>query len=272
MTTLRLAGVIGDPVAHSRSPRLHGHWLARYGINGHYVPLHIKPADFIDAVRMLPKMGFRGVNVTIPHKHDALGVADIVTPLADRIGAANTLTFTDQGIEADNTDAYGFAQNILDSHPDWKPKTVALVGAGGASRAVIVALQDLGVEEIRLSNRTQARADELAGELGDLITVVPWAHRSAMLEECDTLINGTAMGMVGEPPLELDLTPLPASAIVTDLVYMPLETPLLAAARARGNPTVDGLGMLLHQAAPGFERWFGQRPQIDAGLREAVLG
>ncbi|MCA2011853.1 shikimate dehydrogenase [Cereibacter sphaeroides] len=272
MTTLPLAGVIGDPVAHSRSPRLHGHWLKHYGINGHYVPLHIRPEDFGDAVRMLPKMGFRGVNVTIPHKHDALGVADIVTPLADRIGAANTLTFTPEGIEADNTDAYGFAQNILASHADWAPKIVALVGAGGASRAVIVALQDAGVEEIRLSNRTQARAEELAGDLGETITVVPWEHRSGMLDGCDTLINGTAMGMVGEPPLDLDLSALPKTAIVTDLVYVPLETPLLAAARARGNATVDGLGMLLHQGAPGFERWFGQRPEVDEALRRAVLG
>ena len=272
MTELRIAGVIGDPVAHSRSPRLFRHWLQRYGLEGHYVPLHIKPDDFAEALRILPRMGFVGVNVTIPHKHDALGLADTVTKLADRIGAANTLTFTKSGIEADNTDAYGFAQNIRDAHPDWAPRVVSLVGAGGASRAVIAALQDAGAEEIRLTNRTEARADELAGELGDRITVVPWAERAGMLAGCDTLINGTAMGMSGNPPLDLALDDLPGTALVTDLVYTPLETPLLAAARARGNPVVDGLGMLLHQAVPGFERWFGHRPLVDEALRKAVLG
>jgi len=271
-TALRLAGVIGDPVAHSRSPRLHGHWLARYGIEGHYVPLHVRPEDLRDTLRLLPKLGFVGLNVTIPHKHDALALADRVTPLADRIGAANTLLFTENGIEADNTDAYGFTQNILDAQPGWAPRTVALIGAGGASRAVIVALLDQGATEIRLTNRTQARAEELTGDFGAAVKVVPWDQRAAMLDGCDTLINGTAMGMTGNPPLDLPLDALPQAAIVTDLVYAPLETPLLAAARARGNPCVDGLGMLLHQAAPGFERWFGVRPEVDAALRRAVLG
>ena len=270
--TLRLAGVIGDPIAHSRSPRLHGHWLQRYGIAGHYVPLHIQPGDFADALKMLPKMGFTGVNVTLPHKHSALALADSVTPLARRIGAANTLTFTDTGIEADNTDAYGFAQNIREAHPDWTPRRVALIGAGGASRAVIAALQDLGAAEILLTNRTQSRAEALAQEIGAGVVVVPWPDRNAMLDGCDTLVNSTSMGMQGNPALDLDLSALPRSAIVNDLVYAPLETPLLAAARARGNACVDGLGMLLHQAAPGFERWFGVTPQVDADLRKAVLG
>lgn len=270
-SSLLLAGVIGDPVAHSRSPRLHGHWLRRYGIEGHYVPLHVTPSDVTETLRLLPRLGFAGLNVTIPHKHAALALADRATPLAHRIGAANTLTFTETGIEADNTDAYGFTQNIREAHPDWAPRTVALIGAGGASRAVIVALIDAGVREIRLTNRTRARAEELTGDFGDRLTIVDWTDRAAMLDDCDTLVNGTAMGMAGNPALDLDLACLPRSAIVTDLVYTPLETPLLAAARARGNACVDGLGMLLHQAAPGFERWFGVTPKVDAELRAAVL-
>ena len=270
-SSLLLAGVIGDPVAHSRSPRLHGHWLKRYGIDGHYIPLHARPSDLTETLRLLPRLGFVGLNVTLPHKHAALALADRVTPLADRIGAANTLLFTETGIEADNTDAYGFTRNILDAQPGWMPGTVALIGAGGASRAVIVALIDSGATEIRLTNRTLARAEELTGDFGDRLTIVPWADRAAMLDGCDTLVNGTSMGMTGNPPLDLDLADLPRTSIVTDLVYTPLETPLLAAARARGNPCVDGLGMLLHQAAPGFERWFGTRPTVDAGLRAAVL-
>ncbi|MFN4101671.1 MAG: shikimate dehydrogenase [Pararhodobacter sp.] len=269
---LRLAGVIGDPIAHSRSPILHGHWLKRYGIAGHYVPLHIKPPDLAEALRLLPKMGFAGTNVTLPHKHAALALADRVTPLARRIGAANTLTFTATGIEADNTDAHGFTHNILSAYPEWTPHKVALIGAGGASRAVIAALQDLGATEIRLTNRTPARAEELAEAFGTPVRVYPWAERTDMLSGCDTLVNGTQLGMSGNPPLDLDLLALPATAIVSDLVYAPLETPLLAAARARGNPCVDGLGMLLHQAAPGFERWFGVKPVIDDALRAAVLG
>lgn len=269
--SLLLAGVIGDPIAHSRSPRLHGHWLKRYGIDGHYVPLHVRPEDLPETLHLLPRLGFVGLNVTLPHKHAALALADRVTPLADRIGAANTLSFTENGIEADNTDAYGFTQNIREAHPGWAPETVALIGAGGASRAVIVALMDAGATEIRLTNRTLARAEELAGDFGDVLTLVDWDERGAMLDGCDTLVNGTSMGMTGNPPLDLDLGALPVSAVVTDLVYAPLETPLLAAARARGNPAVDGLGMLLHQGAPGFERWFGVRPVVDGALRAAVL-
>lgn len=271
MTPFRLAAVIGYPVGHSRSPRLHGHWLARYGIAGHYVPLQIAPQDFAAALALLPRMGFVGANVTIPHKQAALALATQASVAARRIGAANTLAFTPEGIEADNTDAHGFARNILDARPDWRPRRVALIGAGGASRAVIVALQDLGAEEIRLTNRTGDRARELAQEFGGGLRAIDWALRSDMLADCDTLINATSQGMTGNDPLDLDLSALPVTAIVNDLVYAPLETPLLASARLRGNPVVDGLGMLLHQAAPGFERWFGQRPEVDADLRAAVL-
>jgi len=265
-----LVAVIGDPVAHSRSPRLHGTWLARYGIKGHYVPLHVRAADLARTLDLLPRLGFVGVNVTIPHKEAVLALAARVTPQARRIGSANTLTFHAEGFEADNTDGYGFTWNIRDHVPDWRPRTVALIGAGGASRAVVVALQDLGAAEIRVTNRSPDRARELAQDFG--LSAVPWADRADLLSGCDTLVNATSLGMQGQQELDLDLDELPRDALVTDLVYTPLETRLLAAARARGNPVVDGLGMLLHQAAPGFERWFGRAPQVDGDLRKAVLG
>jgi len=266
---MRLAAVIGDPIGHSRSPRLHGHWLARHGIAGQYVPLHVRPDDLAQALSLLPRLGFVGVNVTLPHKEAVLSLASRVTPLAARIGSANTLTFGTDGFEADNTDAHGFTWNILDAVPDWTPRTVAMIGAGGASRAVVVALQDRGASEIRITNRSPDRAQQLAAEFG--LTAVPWSERDQMLAGCDTLVNATSQGMTGQPALDLPLDALPRSALVTDLIYTPLETPLLAMARARGNSVVDGLGMLLHQAAPGFERWFGQRPCVDAALRQAVL-
>lgn len=265
-----LAAVLGDPIKHSRSPRLHGHWLARYGIAGHYVPLHVRADDLAETLKLLPRLAFVGCNVTLPHKEAVLAMAARATPVARRIGAANTLTFGPDGFEADNTDAHGFTWNILDVAPDWAPRRVALVGAGGASRAVIVALQDRGAQEIRITNRSADRAQALAAEFG--LQVVDWADRAAMLAGCDTLVNGTSLGMTGQPPLDLPLEVLPREALVTDLIYTPLETPLLAAARARGNRVVDGLGMLLHQAAPGFARWFGRVPVIDAELRAAVLG
>jgi shikimate dehydrogenase len=243
--------------------------LARYGLTGHYVPLHVRPADLAATLDLLPRLGFVGVNVTLPHKEAVLKFAQTVTPLAARIGSANTLTFGPDGIHADNTDAHGFTWNILDSLPHWSPRQVALIGAGGASRAVIVALQDRGAAQIRLTNRNPERARALADEFG--LIAVPWAERAQMLAGCDTLINATTQGMTGQPPLDLPLDDLPKTALVTDLIYTPLETPLLTQARQRGNPIIDGLGMLLHQAAPGFQRWFGQPPQVDAALRAAVL-
>jgi shikimate dehydrogenase len=264
----RLAAVIGDPISHSRSPRLHGHWLQRHGIDGHYVPLHIRAPDLRAALEILPRLGFVGANVTLPHKEAVLALAQDVTPLARRIGSANTLTFHDTGFQADNTDAHGFTWNILDAFPEWQPRTVALIGAGGASRAVIVALQDLGAKDIRITNRNADRAKQLAEEFG--LTPVPWADRHAILDRCDTLVNATTQGMTGQPDLELSLDRLPNSALVTDLIYTPLQTRLLETARQRGNRVVDGLGMLLHQAAPGFHRWFGIMPTVDADLRSAV--
>ncbi|MEQ9814698.1 MAG: shikimate dehydrogenase [Azospirillaceae bacterium] len=270
----RLAGVMGWPIGHSRSPALYGHWLARYGIHGAYVPLAVAPDRLAQAVEGLRALGFAGANVTVPHKEAVLALADEADPLASRIGAANTLLRRQDGsLHAMNTDAYGFLANLEESASfQATGRTVAVLGAGGAARAVIVALVDAGAVRIRLANRTRGRAESLADAFGPMVEVVDWRERSAMLDGVDLLVNTTALGLEGQPPLEIDLAPLPEATLVTDIVYAPLETPLLAAARRQGNPVVDGLGMLLHQAVPGFEAWFGVRPTVDAALRAAVLG
>jgi shikimate dehydrogenase len=270
-----LAGVIGAPVAHSRSPRLHGHWLARYNLAGAYVPLHVEPANLLQVLQALPKAGFIGVNVTLPHKEAALAIADQVSATARRVGAANTLTFLPDGrLHADNTDATGFINNLRDGAPKWQPDSAPAVvlGAGGASRAVIVALLDAGAPLIHLTNRSQDRAEALARAFGPLVQVVPWENRDACLRGSGLVVNTTSLGMTGQLPLDLPLDGLSDHAVVTDIVYSPLETPLLRAAQKRGLHTVDGLGMLLHQGVPGFERWFGQRPVVDQATRAAVLG
>ncbi|MCC5957355.1 MAG: shikimate dehydrogenase [Natronohydrobacter sp.] len=271
MSKIPLAGVIGAPVGHSRSPRLHGTWLRDYGIAGHYVPLHVEADDLERVLRAMPAMGFVGANVTIPHKEAALVLADEVSDMAARIGAANTLTFRDGRIHADNTDGYGFMANLRQGAPEWQPEAGAalVLGAGGAARAVIVALQDAGLSEIRLTNRTRARAEDLAAEFG--CAVQDWDARAEGLGDLGLLVNTTALGMDGQAALDMPLGGLPDTALVTDIVYTPLETPLLRDARARGLRAVDGLGMLLHQAVPGFERWFGTRPEVTAALRAAVL-
>jgi shikimate dehydrogenase len=270
----RLAGVMGWPVGHSRSPRLHGYWLAEHGIDGAYVPLPVRPEHFERALRALPVLGFRGANVTLPHKEAALALADRVTPEAKRIGAANTLVIDDRGlIEARNSDAYGFIENLREGAPGWRAQKgpAVVIGAGGASRAVLVALADAGVPEIRLLNRTAHRAEALAAGLGGPIRVISWSDRGKALEGAGLLVNATTQGMAGEPALDLALDRLPSDAVVNDIVYVPLETPLLATARRRGNPVVDGLGMLLHQARPGFAAWFGVEPKVTPGLRNYVL-
>lgn len=269
-----LAGVIGSPVAHSRSPRLHKHWLKRYGIRGHYIPMDIASDDLEEVLSALPKAGFVGVNVTVPHKERVLALADVVSDKAAVIGAANTLVFRDDGkIHADNTDAYGFSQNLRSGAPDWDPKAgpVAVIGAGGAARAVIAALIDAGVEEIRISNRTKARAEALRQEFGTKLSVYDWVQAGNALEGAATVVNTSSLGMEGKPELRIPLDGISRHAVVTDLVYAPLETQLLAYAKSIGCRTVDGLGMLLYQAAPAFERWFGIRPEIDEDLRRAVL-
>lgn len=273
-TQIPLAGVIGCPIAHSKSPRMHKHWLQRYGLPGDYVPLHVEPADLEIVIRAMPKMGFVGANITIPHKVAVMQIADQISDRATLIGAANTLIFMADGrIYADNTDGYGFMANLRQNAPDWDPTSgpAAVLGAGGAARAVIVALADAGVSEIFLSNRTRAKADALRTEFGTRIRVVDWVQAGNMLAGAATVVNTTSLGMVGQPALRVPLDGLRAGTLVTDLVYNPLRTDLLTDAHARGCVTVDGLGMLLHQGVPGFERWFGVRPQVDADLRRVVL-
>ena len=264
----RLAGVFGHPVTHSRSPRLHGFWLQRYGIDGAYIPLGVAPGGFGAAVRALVDLGFRGANVTIPHKLAAFEICDAVAPFARRAGAVNTLIFRDGRIEGSNTDGFGFLESIRGAAPGWRADAgpAVLLGAGGAARAIAAALLDAGAPRVTLVNRTAAKAEALARDLGGPIHV---ADRPP-LEDAALLVNTTSLGMQGQPGLEVDLAPLPASAVVADIVYVPLETRLLAAARARGLVAVDGLGMLLHQARPGFEAWFGVAPQVDQALRDVV--
>ncbi len=272
--TIPLAGVIGTPVAHSRSPQLHAHWLKTLGMRGFYIPMDVVEDDLEAVIRTLPKMGFRGVNITVPHKEKALEIADTVTDRATLIGAANMLVFRKDGqILADNTDGYGFIENLKQNAPNWQPKAgpAAVLGAGGAARAVIAALLDVGVPEILLSNRTRVRAEILQQQFGRRVTVVDWVQAGNMLEEAETVVNTTTLGMVGQPPLRVPLDGLRKGAVVTDLVYTPLQTRLLTEAERMGCVAVDGLGMLLHQAVPAFERWFGTRPEVDAATRAAAL-
>lgn len=269
-----LAAVIGWPIGHSRSPALHGYWLRRYGIAGHYIPLAVEPARLLWSLEALARLGFRGTNVTIPHKEGALAGAASATETARLIGAANTLTFSPDGTwNADNSDAYGFLASLRQAVPGWGAGDgpALVIGAGGAARAIVAALISDGAREIRVANRTPERAAALRAHFGDAVRPVDWADLGDAVVGAATIVNTTAMGMEGQPPLELDLAPAPADALVTDIVYQPLETPLLAAARARSLAAVDGLGMLLHQAVPGFEAWFGVRPEVDAELRAAVL-
>lgn len=269
-----LAGVIGSPIAHSRSPALHGHWLKTFGIPGFYIPMDVASENLAEVLRALPKAGFVGVNVTVPHKVAVMELADLVTDRATLIGAANTLIFRKDGkIHADNTDGYGFIENLRQNAPEWNPSAgpAAVFGAGGAARAVIASLLDVGVPEIMISNRTRIRAEGLQHDFGHRLRVVDWVQAGNMLEDAATVVNTTSLGMVGKPELRVPLDGLQKGALVTDLVYAPLQTRLLRVAQEMGCVTVDGLGMLLHQAVPGFERWFGQRPVVDAATRAAVL-
>ena len=269
-----LAGVIGSPIAHSKSPQLHRHWLESYGIAGHYVPLDVTPEDLGEVLQMLPKMGFVGVNLTIPHKEQVMQIADQISDRATLIGAANTITFREGGkIYADNTDGYGFIQNLKTGAPDWQPKagSAAVLGAGGAARAVVSSLIEAGVPEIYLSNRTRVRAEQLQRDFGQRVQVFDWVQAGNMLGHADLVVNTTSLGMIGKGALRVPLDGLRPGTVVTDLVYAPLKTELLEVAEQMGCVTVDGLGMLLHQAVPAFERWFGTRPTVDRATRLAVL-
>lgn len=270
----RIAGVLGWPVAHSLSPRLHGYWLQRYGIDGAYVPLPVRPADLDSALRALVALGFAGGNVTVPHKEAAVRVVDALTPAARRIGAVNTLIVgADGALTGDNTDAFGFLENLKAAGiaPVAGLGCAVVIGAGGAARAVVAGLVDAGIGAIRLVNRSRGRADALAAAIGGPITVVAWAQRNHVLADAGLVVNTTTLGMTGSEPLDLALDAVAPEAVVTDLVYAPLITPLLAAASARGLRTVDGLGMLLHQARPGFRAWFGRDPRVTPALRRFVL-
>ena len=270
----KLAGVAGWPIAHSRSPRLHNFWLERHGIDGAYLPLAIEPAHFETALRALPLLGFAGCNVTLPHKEAALAAVDRADPAARRIGAVNTVVVAADGaLEGANTDGYGFRQALGEGAPDLRlgGARAVMIGAGGSAKAIAAALLEAEVSELVIVNRTQARAQELADSLGGAITVSPWQDRAAALAGAGLLVNTTTQGMQGQPALALALDELPDEAVVMDAVYTPLITPLLAAARERGHVIVDGLGMLLHQARPGFAAWFGVEPAVDQALREYVL-
>lgn len=266
-------GIIGWPVSHSRSPILHGYWLRKYVIAGSYERIPIAPENFVSEFRALPTQGFVGANVTIPHKQSAMACCDVLDSVAKRLGAVNTIIIKDGRFYGSNTDGFGFMENLRQGAPDWKPDTgpAVIIGAGGAARAVIAALCDAGVKEIRLFNRTRARADQLAGDLGGPIKTGDWAGLPAGLTDCGLLVNCSSLGMTGQPPLEISLQTLPPRAHVTDLVYTPLATPLLVAAAARGNPTIDGLGMLIHQARPGFAAWFAIMPEVDDAIRNLLL-
>lgn len=269
-----LAGVIGSPIAHSKSPQLHQHWLRTYGIAGHYIPMDVHSSDLETVIRTLPKMGFVGANVTIPHKEAIMSIADQVTDRAILIGAANTLIFRNDGkIHADNTDGYGFLENLKTGAPNWHPKSgpAAVLGAGGAARAVVASLLDAGVPEILIANRTRVRAEKLKSDFGSRLRIYDWVQAGNMIDEASLVVNTTSLGMIGKGEMRVPLDGLRATTVVTDLVYAPLKTQLLATAEQTGCVTVDGLGMLLHQAVPAFERWFGIRPEVDRATRAAAL-
>jgi shikimate dehydrogenase len=273
-TRIPLAGVIGSPIAHSKSPQLHRHWLNTYGITGYYIPMDVSHDNLEKVLRTLPSMGFVGVNITIPHKEAVMSIADMVTDRATLIGAANTLIFRRDGkIHADNTDGYGFIENLRCGAPQWQPDAgpAVVLGAGGAARAVVASLTDAGVAEILLTNRTRVRAEKLRDDFGQRVRVVDWVQAGNIIDGAGLVVNTTSLGMVGKPDLRVPLDGLQKGAVVTDLVYTPLKTGLLETAEAAGCVAVDGLGMLLHQAVPAFERWFGMRPEVNSATRAAAL-
>lgn len=274
----RLAGIIGWPVSHSRSPRLHNYWLERYCIDGAYVPLPVEPTHLAVAIKGLIGLGFVGANVTVPHKESVIALLDEIEPSARRLGAVNIITVDSAGrLRGDNTDGFGFIENLRQGAPEWRAQgcVAAILGAGGAARGVAAALLASGAAEIRLINRTTARAEAVAADLAGLgegvSHAILWDQRALGLENVGLLVNATTLGMTGNPALDLDLGGLATDAIVTDLVYQPVLTPLLEAAAGRGNPVVDGIGMLLHQARPSFRAWFGVEPEVTPALRAHVL-
>ncbi|MDI3471388.1 MAG: Shikimate 5-dehydrogenase I alpha [Pseudolabrys sp.] len=268
-----LVGVMGWPIAQSRSPILHNYWIDKYKLNGRYVPLGVQPDRLADAVRGLRALGFRGCNVTMPHKQDIMAMLDSVDDTARRMGAVNCVIIGDDGkMSGTNNDGRGYYSSLIEVSPSFKPASgpIAILGAGGASRAVIVALLEEGATEIRLINRTFERAKSIADEFSGVVKALPWERRADAIDDVILLTNATNQGMTGKPPLEISLAKLPKSTLVSDLIYVPPETPFLKAARERGNVTVNGLGMLLHQARPAFKAWFGVMPDITPDLRATI--
>lgn len=268
-----LAGVMGFPIMHSRSPAIHNYWLAEYGMLGHYAPLAVKPDGLAKALRALHPLGFAGVNLTIPLKELALPMLDEVDPVAQVIGAVNCVVVAESGeLRGFNYDAFGYVESLRETAPDWRANQgpAVVLGAGGAARAILAGLLAEGAPEIRLANRTPERAQQLATEFGARVRAIAWDEREEALAGAALLVNTTSMGMTGQPPLEIALEDLPASALVSDIVYAPLETDLLAQARRRGLRAVDGLGMLLHQARPAFRDWFGPMPKVTPELRRRI--
>lgn len=269
-----LAGVIGSPIIQSKSPQLHRHWLVQLGLRGFYIPMDVARENLEQVIRTLPHMGFVGVNVTVPHKETVMNIADQVTDRATLIGAANTLIFRKDGkIHADNTDGYGFLQNLRLGAPDWVPDAgpALILGAGGSARAVVASLTEAGVAEIMICNRTKVRAEKLKEDFGKRVQVVDWVQAGNAIESASLIVNTTSLGMVEKPEMRVPLTGFRAGQVVMDLVYNPLQTHFLATAAAAGCTTIDGLGMLLHQAVPAFERFFGGRPEVTDKTRDAIL-
>jgi shikimate dehydrogenase len=271
--TFGIAGLLGWPVAHSRSPVIHNHWLSHYGISGRYVLFPVPPEKLEAAVRGIPALGLRGCNVTTPHKQAVFPLLDRVDDLARRIGAVNTVVVEKDGtLTGFNNDGNGFIQSLRDVDPKWSPASgpILVLGAGGAARAVVASLAAQGAKEIRIANRTIDKAQEIADAVGAVVKVLSWEKREDALDGIALLANATSLGSAGKPPLEISLNRLPKTALVGDLIYVPPETPLLAAARTRGNITVNGLGLLLNQARPAFNAWFGVMPEITPALRQAI--
>ncbi|MCK5089026.1 MAG: shikimate dehydrogenase [Hyphomicrobiaceae bacterium] len=271
---MKHACVIGWPVEHSRSPLLHGYWLKKYGIDGTYTKRAVAPEAVADFLRSLRANGYVGCNVTVPHKAAAFSVADEREDSANAVSAANTLWLSDGKLVAANTDTYGYMTNLSQQAPGWdrRDAPVSILGAGGAARAIVFGFLDAGVSEIRVFNRTRARAETLAQQFGSCIKVLDWSEREAGSRDSAVLVNTTTIGMNGAGTLDLDLAGFDPECVVSDIVYVPLETELLRKAKSQGLRTVDGLGMLLHQGVPGFEKWFGVRPEVTDELRNLIVG
>lgn len=270
---MKRACVIGWPIEHSRSPLIHGFWLKHYDIEGEYTKQAVRPEDLENFLRDLSANGYVGCNVTVPHKEAAYRIAAKHDEMAESVKATNTLWLEKGVLWASNTDIYGFVHNLDDQVPGWDKigLPAAVLGAGGAARGILQGLFDRGFQHVRIANRTRERAEELASEFGSKISVFAWENRSNMLANCGLLVNTTKLGMIGSEPLDVDLSELSRPGVVCDIVYSPLETELLRNARASGFHIADGLGMLLHQAVPGFEKWFGVRPEVTPELRALVV-